>query len=144
MPDSAIPCVRWIRGGLEHPMPIKEWNIRTTPRAAETSGLTTDELRASFVIEKCFNRDKIVWSFTDLDRMAVAGLEAGTSPIELQNDPETGRASFLERRELGIINTGGPGVIVTDGTKHQMAPLDCLYVGMGTKSITLASSDAGK
>jgi 4-deoxy-L-threo-5-hexosulose-uronate ketol-isomerase len=125
-------------------MPIKEWNIRTTPRAAETSRLTTEELRSTFVIENCFNRDRISWTFTDLDRMAVAGLNPGTSPVELVNDQETGRASFLERRELGIINTGGPGVIVADGKKYEMAPLDCLYVGMGTKSVTLASNNASK
>lgn len=126
-------------------MPIKEWTIHTTPRANETARMTTDELRSNFLIENCFNRDRVTFKFTDLDRMAVAGLEPGTSPVELQNDPETGRGSFFERREMGIINTGGgAGVIVVDGKKYDMAPRDCLYIGMGTKTVTFASSDASK
>ena len=30
-------------------------------------------------------------------------------PVELPNHKETGRAFFLERRELGAINVGGAG-----------------------------------
>jgi 4-deoxy-L-threo-5-hexosulose-uronate ketol-isomerase len=119
-------------------------NIRTTPRACETQRLTTDELRSAFLIENLFSKDKVKFTFTDLDRLAVAGLAPGTSPVSLENDPETGRGFFLERRELGVINVGGPGVIVADGTKYDIATQDCLYVGMGTKQVTFASSDASK
>jgi 4-deoxy-L-threo-5-hexosulose-uronate ketol-isomerase len=118
--------------------------IQTTPRACDIDGMTTAELRQAFMIEKLFHKDKAAFTFTDLDRMAVAGVEPGTSPIALENDPETGRASFLERRELGIINVGGPGTVVADGHKYDLATQDCLYVGMGTKTVTFASSDGGK
>ncbi|HVT91101.1 MAG TPA: 5-dehydro-4-deoxy-D-glucuronate isomerase [Tepidisphaeraceae bacterium] len=118
--------------------------IQTTPRACDVAGMTTDELRAAFMIEQVMNREKVQFTFTDLDRMAVAGAEPGTRPLELTNDPETGRGFFLERRELGILNTGGAGTVVADGTKYDLATHDCLYVGMGTRSVTFASVDAAK
>lgn len=119
-------------------------NIQTTPRACDINGMSTDDLRKAFMIENVMQREKITFRFTDLDRMAVAGIEPGTKPIELSNDPETGRGFFLERRELGILNTGGPGVVTADGQKFDLAPHDCLYVSMGTKSVTFASNDDGK
>ena len=69
--------------------------------------------------------------FTDLDRLVVAGAMPGETPLELPNHRETGRALFLERRELGAINTGGPGEVTVDGKTFAVAPLGCIFVGMG-------------
>jgi 4-deoxy-L-threo-5-hexosulose-uronate ketol-isomerase len=122
----------------------KPQRIKTTPRTSDIDGMNTKQLRETFMIEKVMNREKTAFTFTDLDRMAVAGVEPVSKPIELENDPETGRATFLERRELGIINTGGPGSITADGKKFEMDSLDCLYVSMGTKSVSFASNDPSK
>ena len=42
-------------------------NIRTMPRACETQRLNTDELRAAFLVENLFTKDKVKFTFTDLD-----------------------------------------------------------------------------
>jgi 4-deoxy-L-threo-5-hexosulose-uronate ketol-isomerase len=118
--------------------------VRSTPRAADISRMTTEELRDTFLVEKVFDSATVKMTFTDLDRMAVGGIAPGASPVPLNPDPETGSEFFLARRELGVINVGGPGVIVADGTKHELANLDCLYIGMGTRSVTFQSADASK
>src|SRR5262245_106978 len=118
--------------------------IRISPRATDVSRMTTEELRDTFLVEKVFNTNSVTMTFTDLDRQAVGGIAPGTSPVPLMPDRETGTDFFLARRELGVLNVGGPGAVVTDGTKHDLANLDCLYVGMGTKSVTFQSSDAAK
>ncbi|MBE7179247.1 MAG: 5-dehydro-4-deoxy-D-glucuronate isomerase, partial [Mucilaginibacter polytrichastri] len=46
---------------------------------------------------------------------------------------------FLERREAGIINVGGSGEIEADGKTYRLDKLDCLYLGRGTREITLKS-----
>ena len=48
---------------------------------------------------------------------------------------------FCQRRELGVLNIGGSGIITVDGKQYAMANLDCLYVGCGSKEITFASDD---
>src|SRR3954453_20863104 len=115
--------------------------IRSTPRAADMAKLSPQEVRSTFLIENIFTKDRVALTFTDLDRMAVGGVSPGIKAVELTPDRETGTEFFLARREMGIINVGGPGTITTDGTKHDLANLDCLYIGMGTKSVTFASKD---
>ena len=62
--------------------------------------------------------------------------------VELPNHKETGRAFFLERRELGAINVGGAGAVHADGKTFSLEKLDCVYLPMGTKSVTFESKDA--
>src|SRR6185436_12088928 len=125
------------------PMPDMQ-RVRSTPRPADVSRMTTEELRGTFLIEKVFNTATVAMTFTDLDRMAVGGIAPSTSPVPLNPDPETGSEFFLARREMGVINVGGPGVIVADGKKHELANLDCLYIGMGARSVTFQSAEASK
>jgi 4-deoxy-L-threo-5-hexosulose-uronate ketol-isomerase len=79
--------------------------------------------------------------FTDLDRLAVGGAMPVASPLGLENHRETGRGFFLERRELGAINIGGPGSVTVDGRSLGVEPEGCVYVGMGAKAVTFASRD---
>src|SRR4051794_14241296 len=116
-------------------------HIRSTPRAADMANLSPQDVRSTFLIENIFNKDRVALTFTDLDRMAVGGVSPAGEAVELTPDRETGTEFFLQRREMGVINVGGAGTITTDGTKHDLANLDCLYIGMGTKSVTFASAD---
>lgn len=111
------------------------------PRQQETARMTTDELRAAFLVQDLFQPGSFNGIFTDLDRMVVAGAMPTGSPVPLPNHKESGRATFLERRELGAINTGGPGSVTVDGTKHTVEPLGCIYVGMGALEVSFESAD---
>lgn len=119
-------------------------NTLISPSPKEVSTMTTEQLRSAFLIENVMAEDAIDWTFTDLDRMAVGGAAPRAALIVLQNDRETGADFFLARRELGVINTGGPGVIRVDGKEFQMATLDGLYVSMGSRDVSFASVDPAK
>src|SRR5690554_1705400 len=54
---------------------------------------------------------------------------------------DLGTDFFLERREMGIINIGGPGYIVLDGKRQEMAVRDGIYIGKGVKEVKFGSSD---
>jgi 4-deoxy-L-threo-5-hexosulose-uronate ketol-isomerase len=116
--------------------------IRRMPHPRDVSGMSTPELRETFLVENIFLPGQITGTFTDLDRLVVGGAMPADKPVELPNHKETGRAFFLERRELGAINIGGPGKIIADGKTFALDRLDCAYLPMGTKSVAFESNDA--
>lgn len=99
------------------------------------------QLRDTFLVTELFVPGELRGVFTDLDRLVVGGAMP-LQPIELPNHKETGRAFFLERRELGAINVGGPGTVCADGKSFAVDRLDFVYVPMGTKSVVFESADA--
>lgn len=116
--------------------------IRRMPRPEEVSRMTTDELRAAFLVENLCKPGAFSGLFTDLDRMVLAQAMPLKTAVSLPNCSETGRSSFLERRELGAINTGGPGWIEVDGTRLDVPTLACAYVPMGSLVVDFGSHDA--
>jgi 4-deoxy-L-threo-5-hexosulose-uronate ketol-isomerase len=116
--------------------------IRRMPRPQDVPLLDTQELRDTFLVTDLFTPGQFSATFTDLDRLVVGGVMPVDKPVELPNHKETGRAFFLERRELGTINVGGAGKVVADGQTFALAKLDCVYLPMGTKSVSFSSDDA--
>jgi 4-deoxy-L-threo-5-hexosulose-uronate ketol-isomerase len=115
--------------------------IRRMPRQSEAAELSTNELRDTFLVSGLYEPGEAHGLFTDLDRLVVGGIVPSREPVELPNHRETGRAFFLEQRELGAINTGGPGLAQIDGKTMAVDSLACLYVGVGSKKVTFASRD---
>ncbi len=116
--------------------------IRRMPRPQEVPRMTTQELRDTFFVGHLFAPGQLTGTFTDLDRLVVGGAMPADKPVELPNHKETGRAFFLERRELGAINVGGAGAVHADGKTFSLDRLDCVYLPMGTKSVAFESKDA--
>lgn len=118
-----------------------ESNIRRMPRQQEVARMTTGEIRDAFLIRELLEPGRFHGTFTDLDRMVVAGAMPVDAPLALPNHKESGRAFFLERRELGAINTGGPGKVTVDGAVHAVESLGCIYIGMGAREVAFESID---
>jgi 4-deoxy-L-threo-5-hexosulose-uronate ketol-isomerase len=115
--------------------------IRRMPRPLEAARMTTEELRHTFLVSGLYEPGEVHGVFTDLDRLVVGGIVPSREPVELPNHHETGRPFFLQQRELGAINTGGPGLAHLDGKTLDVDSLACLYVGAGTQKLSFASKD---
>lgn len=113
-----------------------------SPEAANT--LSTDELRSRFMITGMFQPGAVTAHYTDLDRMIVGAAVPTTSALTLPSAKETGTSYFLERREIGILNVGGPGKVRVGGTTHELGTLDCLYIGLGEKDVTFENGTGGQ
>src|SRR5262245_40605511 len=111
------------------------------PRHANT--MSTEQLRAEFLVSGLFAAGAANFRYWEVDRTIVGGIIPGAAAIALPNPPEVRSAFFLERREAGVINLGGPGSLTVDGATHAMEPLDSLYLGRGVKAVSFASRDAG-
>jgi 4-deoxy-L-threo-5-hexosulose-uronate ketol-isomerase len=107
----------------------------------EVAGMKTSQLRENFLIENIFEEDIIHLTLTFYDRFIAGGAMPVNKTIELQNPENLKAAYFLERRELGIINVGGKGIVEADGEKYELDFKDALYIGKQTKKVTFSSSD---
>lgn len=108
---------------------------------AEIDGMTSDDLRATFMVERMFRPGEIVWAYTHFDRMIVGGATPTDTPLTFGDGAEVGTDLFFTAREMGIANLGGAGWVAVDGTRHALANRDVLYVGRGTRAVTLGSDD---
>ncbi len=104
---------------------------------------TTDQLRHEFLIETLFSDGAINMVYSHVDRIITGGACPVGEPLVLSADPkELGAAFFLERREMGVVNVGGPGTVSVDGQPYAMERLDGLYIGMGAQDVRFSSTDA--
>lgn len=107
----------------------------------EYSRMNTDELRSNFLIESLFITDTINLTYSHIDRIIVGGALPVVQTLKLKAGEELGADYFLQRREMGIINIAGNGVVNADGKVYQMKKYDCLYLGRGIKDVTFATVD---
>lgn len=117
-------------------------DVRYANHPEDSKHYTTEELRKHYFIETIFVADDANLTYSHVDRIIAGGIMPVTKEVKLEGSKELGSEFFLERRELGVINIGGPGKIVVDGVEYRMNSRDGLYVGMGSKELTFSSDDA--
>jgi 4-deoxy-L-threo-5-hexosulose-uronate ketol-isomerase len=113
-----------------------------TRSATETAGFDTARLRAEHLLSGLFQPGRLELAWWETDRTIAGGIQPTDTELALPVLPELRSAFFLERREAGVVNIGGPGVITVDGVAHALAPLDALYLGRGARSVVFASDSA--
>ena len=110
--------------------------IRFQNSPKETSEMNTQQLRENFLFRDLMTDDEVKLLYSHYDRMIIGGAKPIHSVLELPNHPELRADHFLERREIGIINVGGAGVVQADGVAFALDKLDCVYLGKGVKKVT--------
>ncbi|HWA27771.1 MAG TPA: 5-dehydro-4-deoxy-D-glucuronate isomerase [Lacunisphaera sp.] len=116
-----------------------------TPSAAQLVGTySTEQLREEFLATGLFESGNAKFRWWEVDRTIMGGIVPLATPLALPDRPELRAAFFLERREAGAINLGGPGTVRVDGREYPLDSLDTIYLGRGTKEVVFASRDAAK
>lgn len=120
--------------------------IRYSANQRDVKRYTTEELRAEFLIEKLYCPDTVTAVYSHVDRMVTLGCMPVSEQVSIEKGIDIwstfGTGFFLERREIGIFNIGGPGLIQADGQRFKMGTKDCLYITMGTRQVLFSSDDA--
>ena len=98
--------------------------------------LSSQQLREAFLIENLFEADQVSLTYSHYDRLIIGGAWPVSQPLPLPSIDALKAAYFLQRRELGIINTGGKGNISVDGVTYTLENKEALYIGRGVKEVT--------
>ena len=109
--------------------------IRHAIDPATARGLDTEGLRGHFHVGDLFAPGEIRLVYSHYDRLILGSAVPGGGTLTLDHVPETGTATFLERREAGILNIGAEGTVAVDGETHTLQKGDVLYVGMGAGAL---------
>lgn len=121
------------------------YQVRWANHPEDAKHYTTDRLRKEFLVEKVFAPNEVNWTYTMYDRFLVGGAEPVDAPIKIEPIEPLLAKTFLENREMGIINIGGPGVVTVDGKKYDLNFQEGIYVGRSTEknpnNIILSSKD---
>jgi len=104
--------------------------------------MTTEELRSTFLLDGLYAPGALNLSYIDLDRAVVGHVCPTQNPIQLPTYPELRASYFTERRELGVLNIGGAGVVHVGNDTCNLANLDVLYIGRGNPEIRFESKAA--
>ncbi len=119
--------------------------VRTTPDDASYVRMTTQELRKAFLFENLFVPDRVTMVYCDADRAIVGAAVPLARTLSLEAEKKEMAADyFTERREVGIVNVGGPGNVVAGDAPYTLQAGDILYLGKGVKQIRFASTDRAR
>lgn len=102
--------------------------------------MTGEELRRAFLVEDLFTPDEIRLVHWEAERTILGSAVPRARPLPLEAPPEIKAPFFAARRELGVVNLGGPGAVTVDGERHELLRREGLYVGRGSHEVMFASN----
>lgn len=120
-------------------------DIRYSVNQRDVKRYTTEELRREFLIESLYRPNEVAAVYSHVDRMVTMGCMPVDKavPIDQGIDIWTnfGTHYFLERREAGLFNIGGPGHVTVDDRAYALDYKDCLYITRGAREVLFSSDD---
>jgi 4-deoxy-L-threo-5-hexosulose-uronate ketol-isomerase len=119
-------------------MQISETRYAIDPATAKT--LDTEGLRSHFHIDNLFHPDELTLVNAHYDRLIIGSAVPTTRPLTLAKMAQTGTDSFLERREMGVLNIGETGTITVDDISYELANGEVLYIGMGSGAVEFSGA----
>ncbi|WP_299019820.1 5-dehydro-4-deoxy-D-glucuronate isomerase [uncultured Photobacterium sp.] len=119
-------------------------DVRQPIHSDHAKQLDTAGLRKEFLIDDMFQAGQIQLTYSHIDRIIVGGAVPTSHSLALEAGKEIGAEFFLERRELGVINIGEPGLVIVDGETFEIGSREALYVGQGAKDVKFENVVADK
>ena len=118
------------------------YEVRYAAHPEDAKSYDTARLRRDFLIERVFAADEVNMVYSMYDRMIVGGAMPVAESLKLEAIDPVKAPYFLTRRELGIFNVGGAGVVKVGDKCFDLDYKEALYVGSGERDVVFESKDA--
>ena len=117
------------------------YEIRYAAHPEDAKSYDTKRIRRDFLIEKVFSPNEVNMVYSMYDRMVVGGAMPVGEVLQLEAIDPLKAPYFLTRREMGIFNVGGPGVVRAGDAVFEMDYKEALYLGSGEPEVTFERKD---
>ena len=117
------------------------YETRYAAHPEDAKGYDTQRLRRDFLIEKIFSPDEVNMVYSMYDRMIVGGAMPVNETLLLEAIDPLKADHFTTRREVGIFNVGGKGIVRVGNDTFELDYKEALYIGRGDYDVTFSSAD---
>ena len=117
------------------------YEVRQASHPGDARRDDTTQIREHYLIEKVMVPDEVNMVYSMIDRIIAGGAMPVGETLALQAVEIVKADYFLTRREMGIINVGGPGMVTAGDHRYEMDFKEALYLGRGDREVTFASKD---
>lgn len=102
----------------------------------------TEKLRKHFHVSGMFPVDEVSWVYTHYDRMMVGSTQPVNKAVTLRPVDQNKMPNFTDRREVGVINVGGSGLVKVKDKEYALDYKESLYIGKDSGEVVFSSRDA--
>ena len=105
--------------------------VRQASSNLDAKHYDTARIRKEYLVEKVMTPDEINMVYSMFDRISAGGAVPVKEELVL-TPPEILRAEyFTQRREIGIINVGGTGIVKVGEEEYTIPFKEAIYIGRG-------------
>ena len=120
------------------------YEIRYAGHPEDARHYDTARLRRDFLIERLFAADEVNMVYSMYDRMVVGGAMPVGEQLPLEAIDPLKAPFFTSRREIGIYNVGGAGIIKVGDEETELGFKEALYIGRGDRPVIFCSKDSSR
>jgi 4-deoxy-L-threo-5-hexosulose-uronate ketol-isomerase len=121
-----------------------KYHTRYASHPQDVKSYDSQKLRDHFLIQNLFEINEINMVYSLEDRLIIGGIYLTEKTIELTTFDQLKSETFLERREIGLINVGKyAAVVIADDESFTLQPKEALYIGKGVKEIYFKATKEG-
>ena len=118
------------------------YEVRYAAHPEDAKNYDTKRIRRDFLIEKVFAADEVNMVYSMYDRMVVGGAMPVNEALKLEAIDPLKAPYFTTRREIGMFNVGGPGIVKVGDETYELDYKEALYIGSGDRDVYFESKDA--
>ncbi len=115
--------------------------VRYASHPEDVKHYDTARIREHYHIPTVFTADEVNMVYSMHDRIIAGGAMPVHEALKLETVDILRMPFFLSRRELGVFNVGGDGIISVDGKEYALAYKEALYIGRGDREVIFKSVD---
>ena len=120
------------------------YEIRYAAHPEDAKSYDTKRIRRDFLIERVFEADEVNMVYSMYDRMVVGGAMPVNESLVLEAIDPLKAPYFTTRREIGMFNVGGVGVVKVGDEVFELDYKEALYIGSGDRNVVFESKDPQK